>query len=292
MQRRTFLWSTTTSVLAAGLARTVRGLPAKHPFMESIGLQLWTVRNQLEKDVPSTMRSVADAGYKQVELMRVLDADKFVPAARDAGLRVTSAFIDWQSIGNPDSGPNFDDILAKAQQLGLKYLVFGYIGKGHRETVEHFQRHAEQANRAGEKCQQAGLQLCYHNHSFEFAKLAGGRAGWDVLVDEFDHKLVQFEVDIFWVAIGGRDPIDAMQKLAGRVCQVHLKDMKRGASIQHDEGQVPHEDFKELGNGELDIPAAVRVAREVGAQQCHVEQDQSPDPIDSIAQSMTHLQQL
>ena len=110
-------------------------------------------------------------------------------------------------------------------------MVFGYIGKGERETVDHFKRHADQANKAGEKCAKAGIQLCYHNHSFEFAKLNGGKTGWDVFVKEFDKKLVKFEVDVFWVKIGGLDPYKTLRQLKGRVSQVHLKDLVKGCLL-------------------------------------------------------------
>ena len=170
--------------------------------------------------------------------------------------------------------------------------MFGYIGKGYRETADHFKRHAENANKAGEKCRKAGIQLCYHNHSFEFATLNGGRAGWDLLVDELDHELVKFEVDVFWVAIGGRDPIEAIRKLNGRVAQVHLKDLLKGTKVEHDEAKVPHEAFQELGGGVISMLDVVKVSLEAGAAQCHVEQDQSPDPIASVGQSMRHLRRL
>lgn len=292
MRRRTFLKRTATAAVAAGMARPVLALPAGHPYLDKIGLQLWTVRNQLEKDIPGTLKAVADAGYKQVELMRTLDADAVVPHAKDVGLKVTSAFIDWQSIGNASAGPDFNSIVEKAKEIELKYLVYGYIGKGFRETTDHFKRHGELANKAGEKCREAGIQLCYHNHSFEFAELDGGRAGWDVLVDEFDHDLVKFEVDVFWVAIGGRDPLEAIRKLKGRVAQVHLKDLLSGTKVEHDESKVPHEAFKELGNGTINMSDVVEVSMAAGADQCHVEQDQSPDPIDSVGQSIRHLKQL
>ena len=292
MKRRVFLRSAAASTLAVTLGRPLWALPTDHRYVKAIGLQLWTVRNQLDKDVPGTLAAVAAAGYQQVELMKVLDADKYLPAAKDNGLRVKSAFIDWQSIGNPAEGPSFDEILTKASQIGLEYLVFGYIGKGHRETIAHFQRHAERANQAGEKCQEAGIQLCYHNHSFEFAPLDGARAGWDVLVDEFDHELVKFELDVFWAAIGGRNPLTAMKPLKGRMAQLHLKDLGRGTAIQHDESLVPHEAFRELGGGSIDMLAILREAERIGVEQCHVEQDQSPDPIVSIGQSVEHLHRI
>ena len=158
MQRRTFLKTVASSTLMAGPARTVWGfLPDDHPYMKSIGLQLWTVRNQLEADAAGTLKAVADAGYRQIELMRTLDADKYLPVARDLGLDVTSAFFDWQSIGIPKKGPSFDSIVEKADGIGLKYLVFGYIGKGHRETADQFKRHAENANKAARSAARRGF---------------------------------------------------------------------------------------------------------------------------------------
>lgn len=294
MKRRQFL-SMTGGALALSLSNPLQAVMASGSrYIDNIGLQLWTVRNQLAEDVPATLKAVADAGYKQVELMNVLKADEVVPAAKGLGLDVTSAFIDWQSIGNPDAdgAPSFDRILEKAKSLGLKHLVYGYIGKGHRETADQFKGHADRANVAGEKCKAAGIQLCYHNHSFEFAKVDGDKTGFDIFIDRFDTNLVKFEVDVFWVKIGGWNPISTLNKLSKRVSQVHLKDLKPGTGVIHDEGKVPHEAFKELGNGEIDMADVLKVAEAIGADQCHVEQDQSPGPIASIGESMQHLQSL
>src|SRR4051812_10502464 len=102
------------------------------PYLPSIGLQVWTVRNELEKDIPRTLLAIKQAGYAQIELLRTLNARDFVPHARELGLGITSAFIDWEAMVNP--GPTSDAVLAAhldlARDLGLKYLVFGYIGKG------------------------------------------------------------------------------------------------------------------------------------------------------------------
>lgn len=275
-----------SSPLQAALAET--------NYLKSIGLQLWTVRNQMEEDQQATLKAVADAGYRQVELMNVLGSIDIAKTARDLGLDVTSAFIDWQSVGNPDAdgAPKFDEILDKARELKLKHLVFGYIGKGHRETANHFKGHAERANAAGEKCKAAGIQLCYHNHSFEFAPLENETTGFDIFVDEFDKDLVKFEVDVFWVKIGGRDPFATMKALKGRMSQVHLKDLMKGSEVQHDEGKVPHEAFKELGAGSIKMKRVLNMAKKLGVEQCHVEQDQSADPLKSIATSMQHLNSL
>ncbi|MFK7821723.1 MAG: sugar phosphate isomerase/epimerase family protein [Planctomycetaceae bacterium] len=294
MDRRTFLHASSATALTALLARPLHAMPQNSKYLDTIGLQLWTVRNQMEKDEAGTLKAVADAGYKQVELMRTLGSERIVKTAKDNGMKVTSAFIEWTSIGKPDdkNAPGFDKILEAAKKLGLKHLVFGYIGKGARETVDHYKRHAENANKAGEKCAKAGIQLCYHNHSFEFKKLDGGKTGWETFVAEFDKRLVKFEVDVFWVKIGGLDPFKTLESLKGRVSQVHLKDLIKDAKTQHDEGKVPHEAFKELGAGTIDMAKVMKLAARIGAQQCHVEQDQSAAPLTSIQTSMRHLKTL
>jgi sugar phosphate isomerase/epimerase len=215
-------------------------------------------------------------------------------AARKVGLAVTSAFIDWRAIalaGQPGV-PTFDAILEAGAKLELKYLVFGYVGKGSRETADQLKVLAERANRAGEKCRQANIQFCYHNHAFEFQKLPGGQTGFEVFVAEFDRDLVKFEVDVFWVAIGGLDPLKTIRQLEGRVAQLHLKDLLAGTGTIYDESRVPHEAFKELGNGIIDMAAVLQAGEAAGAAQCHVEQDQSPDPIRSIGQSLKYLREL
>lgn len=297
MKRRQFIKSASAATISLPLFlqnALAQQSPAAKKYFETIGLQVWTVRNQLEKDIPGTMKAIADAGYRQVELGRVMDADKFIPVAKDLGMNVTSSFIDWQAIGNPtaNGAANIDQIIEKGKDLGLKHIVFGYIGKGHRETADHYKAHAERANRAGEKCKEAGMQLCYHNHSFEFADLGEGTTGWDLFVEHFDNDLVKFEVDVFWVKVGGQNPLKTMRALKGRISQVHLKDMKRGTGTIHDEGKVPEDAFQELGDGVINMQKVMQVAMRMGAEQCHVEQDQSPDPIKSIAQSMDHLKKL
>jgi hypothetical protein len=158
--------------------------PAQHPYLKTLGLQLYTLRNQLAEDIPGTIKAVADAGYYQVELMRVVGGEPIFQAARDHGLKVTSAMIDWKTLVSPgeEGTPSFQETLDVAQRQKLEYLVIPYVGRGHRETADQLKTLARRANRAGEACRKAGIQLCYHHHSFEFAKLPSGQTGWDVFV--------------------------------------------------------------------------------------------------------------
>jgi sugar phosphate isomerase/epimerase len=264
-------------------------------YLPAIGLQVWTVRNELERDLPGTLRAIKRAGYAQIELMRTNDARAYVPHARELGLGITSAFIDWVPMVQTDaaSAGQLTHAVQLAVDIGLKFLVFGYIGKGHRETVAQMQAHAATANSFGRQCRDAGIQLCYHHHSFEFAPLDDGRTtGWEIFVNEFNPQLVQFELDVFWAAISGLDPVQMLRDLRGRVAQVHLKDLKAGTPVHWDEAALPPDAFQELGRGCLDLRSILGACAETGVVQCHVEQDQSPDPLASSAASLDFLRQL
>ena len=215
MQRRSFLKTSLTASLAAAIPRlgfANSGTDALVKYRETIGLQLWTVRNQMKEDLTATLEAVVDAGYWQVELGNVTENIEVAKKARELGLKVTSAFINWNSICRPEQikagkAPSTDSIIDAAESLNLKHLVFGYIGKGSRETADHFKAHAAAANAFGEQCQKAGIQACYHNHAFEFGPIAGAKNGFEVFINEFDAKLMPFELDVFWATLGGYDPL-------------------------------------------------------------------------------------
>ncbi len=293
LNRRTVL-STAALGTAAALAlrnRLAFALPENDPYRSNLGLQLYTVRNEMAVAPSATLAAIKAAGYAQVEMMDVMDADVLVPLAHEHGLNVTSSFIAWNLIGqeNAENIPTLAMMMDKATKHGLKHLVFGYIGRGSRETADQYKAMSDRANVAAEKCLTANLQLCYHNHSFEFQPLTGGQTGFDIFIERFDAKLMKFELDVFWAALGGWDPVQTLQRLDQRVTQVHLKDLKAGVETNFDEGKVPVDAFQEVGDGVIDIAAVIQKSREIGVEQCHVEQDQSPSPLKSIEQSAAYL---
>ena len=297
MKRRDFLKATAGAGalgLTASLARPLVAMPADSKYKDTIGLQLWTVRNQLKEDKESTLKAVADAGYHQVEFGDVGQGLELEPICKELGLKMTSSFINWQSICNPKNknAPSLESLIEDAKKLGLKHLVFGYIAKNYRQTADQYRTYIERSNQFGEMCQSADIQLCYHNHAFEFEKLEGDKTGFDLFIEGFDPKNCKFELDVFWAKIGGWAPCETLKRLDGRVSQVHLKDLKIGAQVCYDEGKVPHDAFKELGNGSIDMAKVMAIAEQIGVEQCHVEQDQSPNPITSISQSIAHLHTL
>ena len=296
VDRRSALKTFAASAAALVAMRNARsfGLPDDDPYLSKIGLQLYTVRNQMANAPAQTLASIKAAGYDQVELMDVMDADVMVPLAKEQGLEATSAFMPWNILGQekPENVATLAMVLDKATKNKLQHLVFGYIGKGSRETADQFKAMADRCNAAAETCAAANIQLCYHNHSFDFQPLDGGQCGFEIFIERFDPMMMKFELDVFWAAIGGWDPVETLYKLDRRVSQVHLKDLKSGEGTIYDEAKIPVDAFKEVGSGIIDMPAVIQAARKIGVVQCHVEQDQSPAPLKSVEQSVAYLKKM
>ena len=144
---------------------------------------------------------------------------------------------------------------------------------------------------AAEKSKQYGIQLAYHNHAFEFKPLGeNSRCGYDVMMEEFSSDM-KFEVDVFWVAVANRDPVELIHRLDSRVTQLHLKDLSATTKVPSYEGVSP-EAFEEIGDGIIDMNPIMQAALQAGVEHCHIEQDQSPDALASIRKSIGHLKQM
>jgi sugar phosphate isomerase/epimerase len=291
MNRRNFLYTSLAATLALQ-TRNLFALEGGATYRDNIGIQLYTLRNELKADTAATLKAVADAGYKQVEPFGFPDADALIKGSQDVGLKINSTHFQWESATKPkdDSFSDFLKIVDKAKGLGLSHLVVPYLHDGDRRTLDDYKRVAGNLNKAAAKAKEAGIQLCYHNHSFEFKPLEGGKSGFDVFAEEFS-KDMKFELDLFWVKLGGIEPTDLIAKLAGRVEQLHLKDLKEGIKTP-EFGSVPKDAFKELGNGIIKTEPILVAAEKAGIKHCHVEQDQSPDALASIKQSIAYLKTL
>lgn len=306
--RRRFLQ---TSVAASAFFAAGKLSPtthAKEKPITNLGVQLYTVRDLLPKDSYSTLKAIADLGYKEVEVIRE-SLTRIAPDIKRANLQPVSMHIEAALVtGNRDTlkavaarynfPPPADDYtldsaIADAKKYGVRYLVVSYLFPPEREGgADFYRRFAAQMNRAGERCRAAGLTLGYHNHAFEFAPV-DGVVPFDLLMKEFDPKAVKLEMDVFWIAMGGNDPAAMLRQHKGRVALVHLKDKAKGAVPEKQEGNVPKTAFAEVGNGELDFPAILRAARESGVEHYFVEQDQTPgNPLDSLRQSYAYLSKL
>jgi len=268
-------------------------LEKDNPYRKNIGIQLYTLRDQLKADTAGTIKAVAEAGYQQVEPYGFPhDAADMIRAAKDNGLAVNSSHFAWESVTDPtkEGVIPFGKILDGAKEVGLSHLVIPYLHAHNRKTPDDYKRLAARFNTAAEEAKGAGIQLAYHNHNFEFEPMGGGKSGYDILVSELSPDM-KFELDVFWVKAGGVDPVALIKKLSGRVSQLHLKDLKKGLELPN-YGGLPEDSFKELGNGSIPMGPIIEAAASAGVAHCHVEQDQSPDPIKSIAESMQYLRSL
>lgn len=178
----------------------------------------------------------------------------------------------------------------QANDAGLTHLVIPYLEDRNRRSLDDYRQLAERANKGAEQAKKAGIQLAYHNHAFEFKPMEGGKTGYEILVEEFSPDM-HFEVDVFWIKVGGKNPVEMIRQLTGRVSQLHLKDLNKQTVTPSYDG-VPKEAFEELGDGNIPMEPIIEVAAAAGVKHCHVEQDQSPDPLASIRQSMGYLKTL
>jgi len=293
MNRRTFIRTTAATSLALGQTGNLLALEAENAYRKNVGIQLYTLRNELGKDPAGTLKQVAAAGYKQVEPYGFPNADPMIAGAKDAGLEIHSSHFEWDAVVNPTDAAmsGFSTILEKAHATGLSHLVIPYLKEPNRTTLDDYKKVAAHANQAAAMAKAAGIQLSYHNHNFEFEPKDGGKRGYDIFMEEFSPDM-QFEIDVFWVKAAGLDPVELIKKLHGRVSQLHLKDLKDGLALPSYSTGLPVDAFKELGNGIIPMEPIIVAAKAAGVVHCHVEQDQSPDAIASIQQSMTYLRKL
>ncbi|MGN6556189.1 MAG: sugar phosphate isomerase/epimerase family protein [Verrucomicrobiota bacterium] len=293
MNRRAFIRTTTVASIALSQTGSLFALEAENAYRKNMGIQLYTLRNEIGKDPVATLKQVAADGYKQVEPYGFPNADAMIAAAKEFNLAVHSTHFEWDSVVNPKDAAmsDFAKILDQAKKAGLSHLVIPYLQDGNRKTLDDFKKVAAHANKAAAMARAAGIQLSYHNHNFEFEPKEGGKCGYDIFIEEFSPEM-KFEIDVFWVKAGGVDPVALIQKLHGRVSQLHLKNLKDGLKLPTYSTGVPKDAFRELGNGIIEIEPIVVAAKLAGVEHCHVEQDQSPDALASIKESMNYLKGL
>jgi sugar phosphate isomerase/epimerase len=296
MQRRTFLKRTAQTGALATLGFSIPSCMSNaKDYASTLGIQLWTVRDLLAKEPLATLRAIKAAGYYQVEMMDTEQLINLKPLIEEAGLAINSSFIDWSLLTGRwdlrDEEPlayNFDYVVENAEKNGLTELVFGYMMPEERSTLDDYRRISDKLNEAGELCQSANIQLCYHNHSFEFLPMEDS-SGYDVLIERLEPELVQFELDVFWSSLAGVAPLPLMERLKDRIHLLHLKDKLEGMPVIYDESAVPEEAFQPLGRGVVDLQSVIDAAPKTGVKYCFVEQDQSPNPLEDIAVSQAFV---
>ena len=244
---------------------------------DQIALQLYTVRRLLATDLPGTLAAVAGAGYRSVELAALHDvpADDLARHLDDAGLTPVASH---EGIDRLRSDPQA--VARRLRALGCPRVVVPWMPPADRESVEAVQRFAAELGQLAGTLAAEGLRLGYHNHDFEFAPIDGTTA-FDVLLAELAPE-VELEVDVYWVSVGGREPVAAIEAAGDRVRMLHMKDRAPGAAV-HD---AP------AGSGVLDFPAIVDAGRAARVEWYVVELDEPRDEIADITAAAAYLESL
>lgn len=291
MNRRSFLRTSAATSLFSGTSQTLSALASDNVYRANIGLQMYSVRHALKADTPGTIKALVEAGYKQGEMYGFPNCDKMIKAANDHGLALNSTHFEWETAVNPsDEGfSDFKKVVEKANETKLTHLVVPYLHDKDRRTLDDYKRVAGNLNKAAVIAKKAGIQLAYHNHAFEYKPMEGS-TGFDIFTKEFSPEM-KFELDVFWVKAANVDPVTLIKKLNGRVSQLHLKDLKKGVELPI-YNSMPKENFKELGNGMIPMEPIIEAGKAAGVVHCHVEQDHSPNPLKSVAESVQYLKTL
>lgn len=256
--------------------------------LQTIGVQLYTLRSVLPKEPLKTLQALEEIGYREAEVISG-GLDALWPSLTQTKLKPVSIHLSTPLfMAQADKLPA---ALEDAKKRGIQYAVCPYIAPQDRGGADVIKRLAETLNKAGAMCAQSGMTLCYHNHAFEFAP-AGDGTLLDVLMTASDAKLVNLELDIMWSQVAGVDPVSVLKKYAGRVPLMHVKNVAKGVGPQFNEG-VPRDAFKEVGAGVIDIAAVLKAAPAAGVKHYFVEQDQTPgDPLVSLRESFQYLSKL
>jgi sugar phosphate isomerase/epimerase len=268
--------------------------PPSPPARYKLGLQLFTLRAALSADVLGTLKRVAGLGYEEVETYGFdpealryygLPARELAGRLRDHNLKAPSGHYDL----NRFVSSSVDDLtryvarcIEGAQALGQTYITWPLLDADSR-TIDKFKLAAERLNLAGAQVKQAGLQLAYHNHDFEFVE-QDGQIGYDIILKETDAALVKLQMDLYWIAHGSKlSPHDWFERQPGRFVMWHVKDMHRTSR-----------DYTELGNGSIDFTRIWPDAALAGLKHFFVEQggNFTHDPFRSVADSAEYVKRV
>jgi sugar phosphate isomerase/epimerase len=260
MKRRNFIKISSAGLLAGML--TPGHILANMIPSNKIGLQLYSLRNEIKEDLEGSLKNISDIGYKNLEAAGYsdgkfygMDPTDFKTLVEDLGMRLTASHVTF----------NKDDVamvLQAHREAGVDYVIWPWLNNEQRASIQSYQEVADKFNAIGKMCEDNGLRFGYHNHDFEFYPI-DGIIPYDLLLESTDPKLVCMEIDLYWINYAGKDPLQYFEKYPGRFELWHIKDMAAG------EGK----EMIEVGSGIIDYPSIFDHATTAGLKEFFVEQD-------------------
>lgn len=261
------------------------GVGTSATFKGPVGLQTYSLRDQIKADGAKALDFAKEQGFKYVEIgienhygmsqedmKKALDQRGLIPVAAHAG----QGFLLNET----------EKAIAAAKFFGLKYV--GVAWASHKAPMDEAQmlKTAEDFNEIGKRLKAADIQFFYHNHGFEFYPYKDGTL-FDLLMEKTDPELVKLEMDVLWTVFPGQDPVKLLKKYPERWVLFHLKDLKKGVEGNMSGGTAKTNDVP-IGSGQADYPAILKAAQEVGVKYYFIE-DESPTVLEQIPQSLKYL---
>ena len=285
LDRRTFL-GTAGAVLLTGPLR----LLAQNNRIQTVGLQLYTVRDEMAKDFEGTLAKVAAIGYKEVEFAGYFNkTPKDVRAVLDRhGLTSPATHADFKSLRE-----NLAQVLETAGIIGHRYIVLPWLDDAALKEPDIWKRVVDTLNAAAAAGSKSGVQVAYHNHHFEFAPV-GGKLPYDILLETCD-PAVKMELDLCWITAAGKDPVEYFRRYPGRFPMVHVKDLKK-IPAGPTPGALPISqilpDVADVGSGTIGWKRIFAESKTAGIRHYFVEHDRPARTFESLEASYKYLQAL
>ena len=284
MKRNEFL--KLSGLALAGLASKTgfASLTGEDAKLKDFGIQLYSVRDDLAKDPKGVLKQLSSYGYKQVEsfeggkgMFWGMSNTEFKSYMDELGMKIISSHCDISK--------DFEKKAADAAAIGMKYLICPY--KGPQKDIDAFKKFAEEFNQKGEICKKNGIRFAYHNHDYSFVNM-NGEMGQDVMMKNTDPKLVDFELDMYWVVAAGQDIETWLKKYPKRFRLCHVKDRKKGATATEKEASVV------IGTGSINYPKILKTAKKLGMEYYIVEQEkwEGTTPMQAAQADATYMKTL
>ena len=286
--RRQFLHGVAAGAAAFPFAAGIRSLAApKHQLPGILGLELYTLRHLMAKDVPGTLKLVKDWGFEDVEGggLPGKTAAEFKALLGQYGLRMQSMLTGYETLRD-----KLPSVVKDAKDIGCSYVGTAWIPHQGPFTRQHVDQAATDFAAWGKALAGEGLQFFYHVHGYEFGTSPDGTL-LDTLMKQSPQKDVAFQMDVFWVMRGGGDPAALLTKYPGRFLLMHLKDIAKGTALGDPTGSAPDETSVPLGQGQVNWPAVLKAAKAGGTKMFYIE-DEHPKAEDQVPLTLKYLENL
>ena len=278
--RRSFIKKTFAAAAGFSISSSLIAIGGVSSRLGQIGIILGTVKDEMKRDYKSTLVKLREIGYKYVEGGVYGDStEEYLQFLKKTGLKPLCTGSGMHPLKEDP-----DKFIRQAEEMGVKYLVCYYpwlVGSGNISRDLSLEA-AENLNKIGKQCKEAGLQFAWHNHNWEFTNLLNGEKPFDIIMENTDADYVSVEMDLYWVVKGGCDPVDYLKKYPGRTPLVHVKDMDN----------TPEKAIACVGKGVIDFKQILSYAKIGGIKHCIIEHEKNTEGISCAEVGYNHLKSI